>query len=224
MKAAAITLLLADDHAVVREGLRSLLARQPDFRVVGEAAVGRQAVALARELQPDLVLMDIAMPLLNGLDATRQLRKALPATQVLILSAHGDDAFVTAAFEAGAAGFLLKQSTSHELCQAIRQVRQGGTFVSPSFSGGLLGTKPGGKGKVPSTKPLLTPREREVLQLIAEGHANKQVAAQLGLSIKTVGTHREHIMSKLDIHDTAGLTRYAMEAGIIESGLRGRLI
>lgn len=224
MKAAAITLLLADDHAVVREGLRSLLAQQADFRVVGEAADGRQAVALARELQPDLVLMDIAMPLLNGLDATRQLRKALPATLVLILSAHGDDAFVAAAFEAGAAGFLLKQSTSRELCQAIRQVRQGGTFVSPAFSGGLLGTKPAGKGKGPPTKPLLTPREREVLQLIAEGHANKQVAAQLGLSIKTVGTHREHIMAKLDIHDTAGLTRYAMEAGMIESGIRGRLI
>lgn len=216
-----VTLLLAEDHAVVREGLRGLLAQQADFRVVGEAADGRQAVAMARELRPDVVLMDIAMPLLNGLDATRQLRKALPATLVLVLSAYGDDAAVRAAFDAGAAGFLLKQCTSRELCQAIRLVREGGTFVSPAFSG----ERPERRrvGKAPVTRPKLTPREREVLQLIAEGHANKQVAALLGLSIKTVGSHREHIMAKLDIHDTAGLTRHAMEAGIIESGLRGRL-
>jgi len=217
-----ITLLLADDHAVVREGLRSLLAQQADFRVVGEAANGREALALAMDQRPDIVLMDIAMPLLNGLDATRQLRAALPATLVLILSAHGDDAFVTAAFEAGAAGFLLKQSTLGELCQAVRQVRRGGSFVSPSFSGGQLGTRPVSMG--PPAKTHLTPREREVLQLIAEGHPNKQIAGRLGISIKTVGCHREHLMAKLDIHDTASLTRYAIGAGIVEGGYNGRLI
>lgn len=217
-----VTLLLAEDHVVVREGLRSLLVQQADFRVVGEAADGRQAVAMARELRPEIVLMDIAMPLLNGLDATRQVRKALPATLVLVLSGYGDDASVRAAFDAGAAGFLLKQCSSRELGQAIRLVREGGTFVSPAFSGERPGPRRG--GTAPGTRPALTPREREVLQLIAEGHANKQVAGHLGLSIKTVGTHREHIMAKLDIHDTAGLTRYAMETGMIESGLRGRPI
>jgi DNA-binding NarL/FixJ family response regulator len=217
-----ITILIAEDHTVVREGFRRMLELEGDLEVVGEAQDGRQAVEMAKKLHPDVVLMDVAMPMLNGLEATRQVIKALPATKVLILSAHGDLAYVTNAIESGAAGFLLKQSSAHEVYQAIREVHQGKTFFSPSISKRLDHFDPPSSGHIGMIKKAteLTSREREVLQLVAEGNANKQTAAELGIGTKTVEKHRERLMQKLDIHNTAGLTRYAICAGVIENGVQ----
>jgi len=215
-----ITVLLAEDHMIVREGLRKLLETERDITVVGEAATGRQAVEMSRKLLPAVVVMDIAMPVLNGLEATRQIRKVDPAAKVLILSAHSDDAYVERAVAIGASGYLIKQTSAHFLSDAIREVHKGNTFFSPSIAKRLhrhdretLG-RPGLTKKNPAR---LSSREVEVLQQIAEGKANKQIAAALGISIKTVEKHRDHLMQKLDIHDTAGLTRYAISAGIIEA-------
>ncbi|MFA7006997.1 MAG: response regulator transcription factor, partial [Verrucomicrobiia bacterium] len=187
-----ITVLLAEDHEIVREGLRNLLLAERDIEVVGEAATGRQAVALTKTLHPDVVVMDIAMPLLNGLEATRQIRKGFPATKVLILSAHSDDAYVEQATAIGAAGFLLKQSSSHVLSQAIREVQKGNIFFSPSIAKRLHNQKtPVGGRPLRKRVARLSSREMEVLQLIAEGEPNKQVAGELGISIKTVEKHRQ---------------------------------
>ena len=218
-----ITVLLAEDHTIVREGLRRMLELETDIRVVGEAPDGRQAVAQAKKLRPAVVLMDIAMPLLNGLEATRQVLKALPATKVLILSAHSDDAYVKKATESGAVGFLLKQTSTQDVCRAIREVHKGNQFFSPAISKRRDRLKPptqdrAGGFKKSSAK--LTSREMEVLQLIAEGKANKETAAELGIALKTVEKHRARVMQKLDIHDTASLTRYAISAGIIESSVQ----
>lgn len=216
-----ITVLLAEDHTIVREGFRTMLEMDADLEVIGEAQDGRQAVALATELAPDVVLMDIAMPRLNGLEATRQVIKLLPQTKVLILSAHNDDAYVKGATEAGALGFLLKQSSATDVCRAIREVYQGNTFFSPSVSRRLKRLSPNPAGRPAHGNPVkLTSREIEVLQLIAEGKANKETAAELGISIKTVEKHRGALMAKLDIHDTASLTRYAIAAGVIESSVQ----
>ena len=218
-----ITILLAEDHTIVREGFRKMLEMENDLQIVGEAEDGRQAVALVKKLRPEVVLMDIAMPLLNGLEATRQVLKALPATKVLVLSAHSDDAYVKSATESGAVGFLLKQTSAHEVCQAIREVQKGNTFFSPSVSrrrDRLNPPTPGRAGSLNKKAAQLTSREMEVLQLIAEGKANKETAAELGIGMKTVEKHREHLMQKLDIHDTAGLTRYAISMGIIESSVQ----
>ena len=217
-----ITVLLAEDHVIVREGFRKMLELEDDIEVVGEASDGRQAIALARKLQPDVVIMDIAMPLLNGLEATRQLLKALPGAKVLMLSAHSDDAYVKNATDSGAVGFLLKQTSAHDVCLAIREVHAGKMFFSPSISQRRhrLNVAPLERGPLNKKTAQLTSREMEVLQLIAEGSANKQIAAELGIGIKTVEKHREHLMEKLDIHDTAGLTRHAISAGIIESSVQ----
>lgn len=219
-----ITVLLADDHTVVRQGLRALLETEGDIEVVGEAQTGRQAVQLTKELLPAVVVMDIAMPLLNGLEATRQILKAVPATKVLVLSAHGDDEYVGQVMGLGAAGYLIKQTSALVLSKAIREVHKGNTFFSPSISRRLRDREQssphGAAGRPKKADARLTSREVEILQLIAEGKANKQTAAELGISIKTVEKHRQRLMSKLDIHDTAGLTRYALAAGIIESGVR----
>jgi two-component system, NarL family, nitrate/nitrite response regulator NarL len=218
-----ITVLLAEDHTIVREGFRKMLELEGGLEVVGEAQDGREAVALAKKLRPAVVLMDIAMPRLNGLEATRQVLKALPATKVLILSAHSDDAYVKNATESGAVGFLLKQTSSHVVCEAIREVQKGKTFFSPSISRRqerIHPLSPDRAGGFTKKAVPLTSREMEVLQLIAEGKANKESAAELGIGIKTVEKHREHLMQKLDIHDTAGLTRYAIGAGIIESSVQ----
>ena len=218
-----ITVLLAEDHMNVREGLRALLKLEDDIEVVGEAQDGRQAVALVKKLRPAVVLMDIAMPLLNGLEAARQVAKSFPATKVIMLSAHSDDAYVQNATESGAVGFLVKQTSAHEVCRAIREVHQGKTFFSPSITRRLVRLRsaaPVRAGVLRKKAVLLSPREMEVLQLIAEGKANKETASELGIGLKTVEKHREHLMEKLDIHDTAGLTRYAIGAGIIESSVQ----
>ena len=222
-----ISVLLADDHTIVREGFRKMLEMEDDLEICEEARDGRQAVAFAKKFHPDVVLMDIAMPLLNGLEATRQLLKERPLTKVLMLSAHSDDAYVQNAIDSGAVGFLLKQTSAHEVCRAIREVHAGRKFFSPSIAkrqGNLHAETLARDGVVKKKIANLTSREMEVLQLIAEGRANKQTAAELGIGIKTVEKHREHLMEKLDIHDTAGLTRYAISAGIIESSVQVTIV
>jgi DNA-binding NarL/FixJ family response regulator len=217
-----ITVLLADDHTIVREGLRKLLEAETDIEVVGEAGTGRQAVEMSRKRLPDVVVMDLAMPTLNGLEATRQIRKAIPSVKVLVLSAHSDDAYVDSVTALGAVGYLIKQTSADFLVEAIREVQKGNTFFSPSIArrrGHRQRQTPDRKGALRRKISVLSSREVEVLQLVAEGKANKQVAAALGISGKTVEKHRDHLMQKLDIHDTASLTRYAIEAGIIESSV-----
>jgi DNA-binding NarL/FixJ family response regulator len=218
--ATPITILLAEDHMIVRQGLRALLEAEPDFRIVAEAQTGREAVELTRQLRPAVVVMDIAMPILNGVLATRQILKAVPATRVLILSAYAADAYIEQVTAAGAAGYMLKQSSLADLALAIRRVQAGSTFFSPSISKRLrAGQKQPLALRASAGKELvrLSPRELEVLQLVAEGDASKEVAAELGISIKTVEKHRHNLMRKLQLHHTAGLTRYAIAQGIIES-------
>jgi DNA-binding NarL/FixJ family response regulator len=222
-----ITVLLAEDHTVVRAGFRKLLELEDDFEVVGEAEDGRQAVALVKKLRPAVVVMDIAMPLLNGLEATRQILKAVPGTRILILTAHNDDAYIKSATESGAMGFLLKQASARVLSEGIREVNKGHTFFGP-FIAKLLPERERKSldqaGRPKLRKARLTSREMEVLQLIAEGKANKQIAAELGIGMKTVETHRERLIAKLKIHGIAGLTRHAIEAGIIESSVQRTMV
>lgn len=225
--AARITVLLAEDHEIVRSGLRRLLEGENDIEVLDEATTGRQAVELATRLRPDVVVMDIAMPLLNGVEATRHILRAVPGARVLILSAHGDDAYVEGAIAAGAVGYLIKQTSVHTLLEAIREVHKGHTYFSPTVARRFRTRHQESmdrKGRSRTKLIRLSSREVEVLQLIAEGDANKQIAAELGISTKTVEKHRDHLMQKLDIHDTAGLTRYAIAAGIIESSVHLTII
>jgi DNA-binding NarL/FixJ family response regulator len=222
-----ITVLLAEDHSVVRQGLCALLNADGHFKMVGEAKTGREAVEKAQALRPDVILMDIAMPVLNGLEATRQILAANPAAKVIILSAHSDDEYIERLTAVGAAGFLEKQTSADVLTKAIREVAKGNNFFSPSIAKRLSNTqsKPRDRdGLLKANATRLTSRESEVLQLVAEGSANKQVAAELGISIKTVEKHRQHLMDKLNIHDTAGLTRYAISAGVIESSVQLTII
>ena len=217
-----ITVLLAEDHLIVREGLFKLLSEE-DIEVVGEATNGRQAVLLAKQLRPAVVVMDIAMPLLNGLEATRQILQAAPGSNVLILSAYSDAAYIEQAIAFGAKGFMLKHVSARDLCTAIREIEKGNTFFCPLAARKLrhLNQKSlDRKGQLKTKLTHLSSRELEVLQLIAEGAANKQVADELNISIKTVEKHREHLMQKLNIHETAGLTRYAIETGVIESSVQ----
>lgn len=216
-------MLLADDHTVVRQGLRVLLEAEPDITVVGEAETGRQAVQLARKLAPDVIVMDIAMPNLNGLEATRQISREVPDARLLVLSSYNDEEYVHQVTEAGASGYLLKQTAATDLIKAVHEARKGNAFFSPVVSRRLVEhyRKVVSSGApVKRRNDLLTSREAEVLQLIAEGRANKQIAAELSISIKTVEKHRQQVMNKLNIHDIAGLTRYAISKGIIESSAR----
>lgn len=218
-----ITILLADDHTVVRQGLRVLLEVEEDIKVIGEAETGRQAVQLAKKLLPDVVVLDVAMPLLNGLEATRQITREVPTSKVLILSSYSDDEYVQQLIEEGATGYLVKQTAANDLIKAIREAVKGNAFFSPSISKRLLeqcreAFVRGGPVKKKGAR--LTSRESEVLQLIAEGQANKMIASELCISIKTVEKHRQQVMNKLNIHDVAGLTRHAISKGIIESNVR----
>jgi DNA-binding NarL/FixJ family response regulator len=222
-----ISVLLADDHTVVRQGLHKLLETERDIEVVGEANSGDEAVALTAKLRPAVVIMDIAMPKSNGLEATRRIRATVPDVKVLVLSAHADDAYVDAVMEMGASGYLIKQTSAQCLAEAIRDVCGGNTYFSPAIANRFRkrhATAPDRKGRAMPTVTDLTPREMEVIQRIAEGDANKQVAADLGISVKTVEKHRDHLMRKLDIHDTASLTRYAIAAGIIESSVQVTIV
>ena len=221
-----IRVVLADDHTVVRQGLKVLLEAEPNIEVVGSAETGRQAVQLVRKLLPDIVVMDIAMPGLNGLEATRQIVREVPSTKVLILSAYGDDEYVHQLTQAGADGYLLKQTAASDLVRGVFQVKQGNSFFSPAISRRLSEAcrEDFLRGVTLRKRPIhLTSRETEVLQLIAEGKANKQIAGELGLSIKTVEKHRQQLMNKLNLHEVASLTRYAIAKGIIESGSGLRL-
>jgi DNA-binding NarL/FixJ family response regulator len=218
-----ITVVLAEDHTVVRQGLRALLQTENDIEVVGEAATGREAVELALKLRPAVIVMDIAMPELNGLEATRQILKANPGAKILILSAHSEEACVKQVTALGVAGYLVKQTSAHVLARAVREVQRGKTFFSPTIVGQLRQHRPEPpkRAGVPKTKAgRLSSRETEVLRLIAEGHPNKRVAVELRISAKTVEKHRHHVMEKLHIHDTAGLTRYAIAAGVIASDVQ----
>ena len=218
-----ITLLLAEDHAVVRQSLRTLLETEGHFAVVGQAQNGREAVELAATLRPTVILMDIAMPVLNGIEATRQILAARPTARIIMLSAHSDDEYVERTMQAGAAGFLEKQTSAEILVQAIREVANGKPFFSPSIARRRADRAANSVGRdgVPKANGVrLTSRETEVLQLVAEGFANKQAAAELGISIKTVEKHRQHLMDKLNLHETAGLTRYAIAQGIVESNVK----
>jgi DNA-binding NarL/FixJ family response regulator len=221
-----ITVLLAEDHTIVREGLRALLNSEKDIEVLGEAKNGREAVEMTRKLCPSVVVMDIAMPLLNGMEATRQILVATPSTKVLVLSAHSDDAYVERVMELGASGYLIKQTAAHVLPEAIREVCKGKTFFSPDISKRMNHHQKRAlaRGEPGKKTVRLTSRETEVLQLIAEGKANKQTADELSISIKTVEKHRQSLMEKLNIHDTAGLTRHAIAAGIIESSSQATTI
>ena len=215
-----IKVLLADDHTLVRQGLHTLLAIEPDILVIAEADTGRKAVQLAKAQLPDVVIMDIAMPLMNGLEATRQIVRDVPKARVLLLSSYNDEEYVHQLTEAGAAGYLLKQTAANELITAIREVHRGNAYFSPAISRRLLDhcrlVSQNGS-TVRSKNDTLTSRESEVLQLIAEGLANKQIAAELCISIKTVEKHRQQVMNKLVIHDVAGLTRFALANGIVEN-------
>lgn len=215
----AIRVLVVDDHRIVRDGLRSMLAKQLDIEVVGEAADGREALSASRDLTPDVVVMDIGMRELNGIDATRRLMEERPGTNVIALSMHSDRRYVSEMLAAGASGYLLKDSAFEELASAIRTVSTGGTYLSQGIAGVVvddyvrrLGAGP--LDAVSSSMRPLSPREREVLQLIGEGASTKQVAARLHLSVKTVETHRRQIMSKLGIYSAAGLIKYAVREGL----------
>ncbi len=216
-----ITVLLADDHTIVREGLRALLKLEAGIKVIGEAENGQQAVELACKLRPDVVVMDFSMPLLNGLEAARRILQDVPLTKVIMLTAHSDDAYVKQVLELGVTGYLIKQTAANLLPKAIRAAFNGKTSLSPSISKRLNHHRKRAfeRGDLPPQKNAnrLTLRETEILRLITEGRANKDVAKELNISIKTVDHHRQNLAEKLNIHEIAGLTRYAIEAGITKS-------
>jgi len=215
-----IRLLLAEDHTIVREGLRSLLGKADDFEVVGEVEDGRAALKKVEELKPDIVLMDIRMPGLNGIESTRQIKKHFPRIRVLILSMHPDEEYVFEALRAGASGYILKHAAHEELFAAIRAVYRNHVFLSPPLSKKVVEAYIHvSDGLVGESKVMdkLTPREREVLQLIAEGKSNKEISRLLFVSVKTVETHKAHLKEKLGLPRTADLIRFALHRGIIDS-------
>jgi len=213
----SIRVVLADDHDLVRAGISSLLQSIAGVEVIAEAGDGREAIGLLQELRPDVVLMDVMMPGLNGLEATEQIIRVMPELRVIILSMNAAQEFVLQAIRAGASGYLLKNARIAELEQAIRCVAAGQTYLSPAIAGHVLEDCRRRMGQDENSTSPLTPRQREVLQLVAEGSSTKQIARQLTISVKTVEMYRSQIMAALDIHDIAGLTRYAIRMGIISS-------
>ena len=213
----SIRILLADDHALVRAGIGALLRTLPGMEVVAEAADGREALALVKTHLPDLVLMDVSMAGLNGLEAAAQIVKEYPQVRVLMLSAHANEDYVKQALRAGAAGYLLKHAAISELELALQAVARGETYLSPAVSKQVIADYVRRVGDETNLLELLTPRQREILQLIAEGHSTKEIARILHVSVKTVETHRTQLMERLDIHGIAGLVRYAIRAGILDA-------
>lgn len=212
----SLRLVLVDDHALVRAGLRALLGEMPDVSVVAEAGDGREALQLIREHKPDIALLDISLPGLNGLEVAARVAKDHPATRVIILSMHGDDESVRRALTAGAAGYLLKNSDRSELELALRTVARGNAWLSPAVTKKVVAAfAEGARTPAQGAFEVLTPRQREVLQLIAEGHSSKEIAGRLHLSPKTVETHRTELMERLGIHGVAGLVRYAIQIGLV---------
>ena len=208
-----IRILLADDHAMVRQGFRMILSSQPDMEIVGEAGNGREAVEQAEKLQPDIVVMDVAMPELNGIEATRRLATSSPRTRVLALSMHKDSVYVREILRAGARGYLLKDSIGSDLLAAVRAVARGEGYLSPAVSEAVLSDY---RRHVADPLDMLTTREREVLQLIAEGKTNKDIASALNLSVYTVDAHRGRIMEKLNLHSAGELVRFAVRKGLVD--------
>jgi len=208
-----ISVLLVDDHTVIRQGMRALLACEADLEIVAEAENGRQAIQLAQKKQPDVVVMDLAMPYMNGAEATRQVLKSCPATKVLVVTSYANDECISELLKAGAAGYLVKQTAAAELARAIREVRRGNSFFSPAIAKLIRESNRSALNGEMSRD--LTAREAQVLQLIADGFSNKAIATELEISIKTVEKHRQQVMNKLDIHETAGLTRYAISKGLV---------
>ncbi len=212
---ARIRVLLADDHALVRAGLRALLVALADVEVVAEAANGRDAARLAREHHPDIAMIDITMPELNGIDCTRRIVQDCPGTRVLILSMHADEIYVREAIQAGATGYMLKDAAPGELELALHALMRGENYVAPGVARHLISGFVHGVPADAPAGPELTPRQREVLQLIAEGRGTRDIAERLNLSVKTIETHRAQLMERLGIHDVAGLTRYALRIGLV---------
>jgi two-component system, NarL family, response regulator NreC len=208
-----IRVLLADDHILVRQGLRSLLERE-QFQVVGEASDGQELVRQAEALHPDIAVTDIRMPTLNGIDAARELARSCPKTKTILLTQHGEEPYIHEALEAEVKGYVLKSQVARDLVHAIQQVARGGLYLSPGISKALVEVYRGASDR---TSDPLSVRERQVLKLIAEGKSTKDVASILGISAKTVETHRSRLMLKLDIHETASLVRYAVRRGLVET-------
>ena len=210
------TILLADDHRIVRQGLRALLEAEPDFSLVGETGDGLEAIQLAERLQPDVIVLDLMMPCINGLEATRQISDNCPQTRVIILSMHADEAYVLEALRNGASGYVLKDSSADDLVRAVREVEAGRRYLSPPLSERAIEAYTR-KAQETSLDPYekLTNREREVLYLAAEGHSSTEIAERLSISSRTVETHRANMMRKLDLHSQTGLIRYALKRGII---------
>ncbi len=210
-----IKILIADDHKITRQGLRSLLENEPDMEVAAEADEGRSAVRIACELKPDVVIMDVSMPDLNGMEATRQIVRKQPSIKIVALSMHSDNMFVTEMLKSGVSGYLLKDCAFEELSSAIRSVVDGKTYLSPAISGVIVN---GYLNRLTNTQSadsqVLTDREREILQMISEGKTTKQIALKLHISIKTVETHRRKIMNKLNMFNVAELTKYAIRKGL----------
>ncbi|MGD9042113.1 MAG: response regulator transcription factor [Desulfobacterales bacterium] len=215
---AKVRIVLAEDHTILREGLRALLTADPDFEIVAEAADGREAVRFVEKQIPDLILMDLSMPRMTGMDAIREIKKRYPQTKIIALTVHKTEEYLRTTLQAGADGYVLKDATHEELMMAIESVLRGKTYLSPGVSGKVVeGYLEGKESQMPlSTLGLLSLREREVLKLIAEGYKNKEIATDLCISLKTVEKHRANLMKKLDLHNAAALTAYAIEQGLVE--------
>jgi len=214
-----IKVLLVDDHAILREGVHALLAREPDISVVGEAGDGREALELVPRLRPHVVIMDIVMPRMNGLEATRLIKEQYPHVRVLILSMYDDHEYVVQIIQAGASGYVLKRVVTEDLVRAIHEVHAGESFLYPPIAATLIGdylrVTVGERGGIPGAGEVITTREREVLRLIADGNSSQEIADRLGLSRKTVDSHRANAMRKLDLHDVTEVVKYAIRTGMI---------
>ena len=211
-------IVIAEDYTILRQGLRALIASSPDFEVVGEAEDGHRAIECVEKLKPHLVLMDLSMPRMNGMDAIREIRKRVPDTKIVVLTVHKTEEYIVSALEAGADGYVLKDATRDELMMAVRNVLGGRRYISPGISEKVIeGYLKGKKSTRPQTVwETVTRREREILKLIAEGHRNKEIAEYLCISVKTVEKHRANLMEKLDLHNVQALTTFAIEKGLID--------